>query len=124
MDLRTALLGCSSGQLARIAAAWRVEAEAGTLRRELVELLAARIVGGAEDAATWSGLGEAERDVVRLLVRAGGRHEADLLARRLGREDAGEPAVAELVERGLLFRVFEADEQRQGVYLVLPDELL
>lgn len=135
MNLRTALLGCSSGQLSRITAAWRLAVEAGTLRLELVELLAARIIAGADEATTWTELSEAERGVLRQLVRAGGRHEADLLARRLGRGAPGESndedaptrterAVADLVERGLLFRVFDADEQRRGVYLVFPDELL
>lgn len=135
MNLRTALAGCSSGQLARIAAAWKVAVEAGTLRRELVELLATRIVDEADAATTWAGLGVAEAEVVRLLVRAGGRHEEDLLLRRLGSDlSAGhdadgvradvEAALRDLVERGLLYRVFDADEQRRGVYLALPDELL
>ena len=135
MNVRTALLGCSTGQLSRIAAAWKVAVEAGTLRHELVELLSARIVAGADNATTWTGLGETERQVMRLLARAGGRHEADLLVRRLSRDVAGEQreddptsrverAVADLLDRGLLFRVFDADEQRRGIYLILPDELL
>ena len=135
MNLRSALLGCSSGQLSRIAAAWKLQVEAGTLRRELVEVLAERLLVAAGDAATWTTPGEHEREVIRLLVRAGGRHEADLLTRRLGRDESAgteanaldariEQRVAGLIERGLLFRVFEADEQRRGVYLMLPDELL
>ena len=134
-----------------MAAAWKLEVEAGTLRRELVELLAARIVDEAAKGVTWSGLGETERSVIRQLVRAGGRHEADLLTRRLGRaalhgrspdqrpaqiegsiserietavSERIERAVSNLVERGLLFRVFDGDEQRRGVYLILADEVL
>jgi hypothetical protein len=118
-----------------MAEAWRLTVEAGTLRRELIELLASRIVLAADEAETWTGLGELEQGVVRHLVRAGGRHEAELLTRRVTREiallsDADdaevdvERAVGGLVERGLLFRVFDADEQRRGVYLILPDELL
>jgi hypothetical protein len=38
--------------------------------------------------------------------------------------DAIDRAVASLVERGVLFRVFDADEQRRGIYLVLPAELM
>src|SRR4051794_20968627 len=85
MNLRTALLGCSSGQLARIAAAWTLDVEAGTLRRELVELVAARIVAEGEGARLWQTLGETEAQALKLLMRAGGRHENELLVRRLGR---------------------------------------
>ncbi|HZO27389.1 MAG TPA: hypothetical protein VFH48_15520 [Chloroflexota bacterium] len=135
MNLRTALAGCSSSQLTRVAAAWTLTVEAGTLRRELVELLAERIIVGTADSTTWRELDEFERRVVGQLVRAGGRHETELLTRRLGRAVLGERsadesakrvdrAVVNLVDRGLLFRVFDADEQRRGVYLILPDELL
>src|SRR3954470_11369471 len=88
MDLRTALLGCSSGQLARIAAAWALDVEAGTLRRELVDVVAARIVAETQGSELWNVLGETERRALRVLMRAGGRHESDLLARRLGRTPA------------------------------------
>jgi hypothetical protein len=135
MDLRSALLGCSSGQLARIATTLRLQVEAGTLRRELVELVAERIVAAASDGPAWAGLNGVARQAVQLLVRAGGRHEAELLVRRLGRDTPPrdevdgssrsiERVVGSLVERGLLFRVFDAEEQRRGVYLVMPDELL
>jgi hypothetical protein len=135
MNLRSALLGCSSSQLARIAAAWSLTLDAGTLRRELVELVAARIIAGVAEELTWSGLGEVERAVIGLLVRAGGRHEFDLLTRRLGRIEprvaddddraaAIEQNVARLFDRGLLYRVFDTEEQRQGVYVVLPDEVM
>jgi hypothetical protein len=134
MDLRSALLGCSTGQLSRIAAAWMLSVEAGTLRRELVETVAARIEAELEAGGVWDALGDLERQAVAVLVRAGGRHEADLLGHRLGRRltvvDADEAtravdaAVGGLVERGLLFRVYDAEEQRRGVYLVMPDEVL
>src|SRR5215208_2109950 len=130
MRLREALLGCSSSQLARIAAAWRLDVEAGTLRRELVELAAARIAAEVERAETWAGLDEAARRVLGLVIRAGGRYEADLLARRLARSGGGrsdveeraqdvERAIVGLTERGLLLRIYEAEEQRQGVYLLM-----
>ena len=93
MNLRSALLGCSSGQLARIAAAWSLALDAGTLRRELVELVAARMIAGVTEEQAWSGLGEVERAVIGLLVRAGGRHEVDLLTRRLGRLAPGWPTM-------------------------------
>src|SRR3954452_12208595 len=113
MRLREALLGCSSSQLARIAAAWRLDVEAGTLRRELVELAAARIAGEIERAETWADLDEAARRVLGLGTRGGGRYEAELLARRLARSGGGggaaegraqdvERAVVGLTERGLL----------------------
>jgi hypothetical protein len=134
MKLRAALGGSPSSQLGRIADAWKLVQEPGTLRRELVDLLAARLVEAAADEELWSSLEASEREIVRVVARAGGRHEADLLARRLGRSRASgtdadlqpsiDRAVAGLVERGVLFRVFDADEQRRGVYFVLPDELL
>src|SRR4051812_703078 len=86
MDLRTALLGCSSGQLSRIAAAWALDVEAGTLRRELVEAAGGRIVRELEDGGVWDSLGEVELLVLSVLLRASGRHEADLLGRRVGRQ--------------------------------------
>lgn len=135
MNLRAALLACSSSQLSRIAVAWGLTLEAGTLRRELVELVAARVIAGVGEERTWSRLSEVERAVIGLLVRAGGRHEFDLLTRRLGRieprvaEDddraaAVERTVAGLFDRGLLYRVFDTEEQRQGIYVVLPDEVV
>jgi hypothetical protein len=137
MDLRTALLGCSSGQLSRIAAAWALDVEAGTLRRELVEAVAARIASALEDGAAWGSLGNPELQVAGALIHAGGRHETDLLVRRVGRRlGQDSPAAADevarlidaamtgLVERGLVFRVYDAEEQRRGVYLVMPDEVL
>jgi hypothetical protein len=135
MNLRSALLDSSSGQLSRIAAAWKLTVEAGTLRRELVELLSDRIAAATADPSTWQGLVEIDRAVFRLIVQAGGRHEAELLTRRLGRavgtsvggDEAAlriERSVADLIERGLLFRVFDADEQRRGVYVIAPDEVV
>jgi hypothetical protein len=133
MNLRSALLGCSSGQLSRIAATWALNVEAGTLRRELVEAVAARIEAEVAGDAVWDSFGDLGRQALSLLVRAGGRHEADLLTRRLGRGLNVEPdeaaravdaAVGDLVDRGLLFRVYDAEEQRRGVYLVMPDEVL
>lgn len=133
MNLRSALLGCSSGQLSRIAAAWALGVEAGTLRRELVEAVATKIEAELEIGAVWGTLGDLERRVLGLLVRADGRHEADLLVRRLGRGAASDPdeaarlvdgAVSALVDRGLLFRVYDAEEHRGGVYLVMPDATL
>jgi hypothetical protein len=134
MKLRQALQGCSSGQLARIVSAWELPVEAGTLRRELVELIAEWLPREAAEPSFWSHLDDAALDVVRGLIRAGGRHDADLLVHRLSgglaeaaREAAQrrwQAAVAGLLDRGILYRVFEAAEQRQGVYLVLPDELL
>jgi hypothetical protein len=133
MNLRSALLGCSSGQLSRIAATWALTVEAGTLRRELVEAVATRIESELEAGAVWDSLGELDRQALIVLVRAGGRHEADLLSRRLGRglnveadeaTRAVDAAIGELVDRGLLFRVYDAEEQRRGVYLVMPDEVL
>jgi hypothetical protein len=137
MDLRTALLGCSSGQLSRIAAAWALDVEAGTLRRELVGAVAARIADALEAGSAWGSLGELALQVAAVLVHAGGRHELDLLGRRVRQrvrpsasDDADEvarltdAAVASLVERGLVFRVYDAEEQRRGVYLVMPDEIL
>jgi hypothetical protein len=134
MKLRAALEGISSSQLGRIADAWKLVLEAGTLRRELVDLLAARLADASTREELWSSLDASEREVVRLVARAGGRHESDLLARRLERSMASDRradpqastdrTVAGLVERGVLFRVFDADEQRHGIYLVLPDELL
>jgi hypothetical protein len=137
MDLRTALLGCSSGQLSRIAAVWTLDVEAGTLRRELVEAVAARIAGALEEGSVWGSLGELALQVASVLVHAGGRHELDLLGRRVrqrvGRSASDEAdeiarltdaAIASLVERGLVFRVYDAEEQRRGVYLVMPDEVL
>jgi hypothetical protein len=134
MNLRSALEGCPSSQLGRIADAWKLVLEPGTLRRELVELLAGRLVEAASSDELWSRLDASERAIVHLVARAGGRHESGLLARRLGRNRASDTdvdpqpvidrAVASLVERGVLFRVFDADEQRRGIYLLLPDELL
>src|SRR5215217_4145356 len=124
MNLRSALLGCSSAQLARNASTWALGVEAGTLRRELVEAVASRIETELEAGAVWGALGELERQTVGALVRAGGRHEADLLGRRLGRglaasadeaTRAADAAIGALVERGLLFRVYDAEEQRRGV---------
>ncbi|MCC7372102.1 MAG: helicase-associated domain-containing protein [Chloroflexi bacterium] len=133
MRLRQVLQGCSSGQLARIAAAWSLEIEAGTLRRELVELIAARLEAAVSEPLFWQSRPPGERRILGALVRAGGRHELDLLARRLITRPAGDAydaamrafhaTVTTLVEGGLLYRQFEADEQRQGVYLVLPEEL-
>lgn len=148
MKLRVALAGCSSAQLARIAGAWALPVEAGTLRRELVELVAARIEAALADAAFWSGLGPTELEILAVLARAGGRHDADLLARRLGRAprptidrrsegDAGGPAsagptdasgevdrsLAALLDRGLVVRAFSVEEQQRGVSLLLPDEV-
>jgi hypothetical protein len=137
MNLRAALLGCSTGQLARIAAAWRLPVEAGTLRRELVESVAGRIEDAIADAGLWAMLGATATDVMRLLVRAGGRHEAELAARRATRSVQGyadadapdavaemEQAVSLLLERGLLVRTFNTEEQQRGIYLVVPDEVL
>ena len=135
MKLRPLLQGCATSQLARIAAAQGLRPEAGTLRRELVELIAGHLEAASQNAATWEHLSGTQRGVVGGLVRAGGRHEAELLTRRLTgdirNQDEREAAVSEvqaavssLLERGVLFRIFEAEEQRQGVYLVLPDELL
>ncbi len=133
MNLRAALLGCSTGQLARIAAAWKLPVEAGTLRRELVEAVAARLEYGIADPGLWVTLGEPVADVMRLLVQAGGRHESQLLTRRVARNTPTEPdaagsdseqAVSLLLERGLLVRTFSTEEQQRGIYLVVPDEVL
>ena len=132
MKLRQALHGCSTGQLARISTAVSFQAEAGTLRRELVELLADRIAAVASAPALWQALDADAAQVVRWLVQAGGRHEAELLLRRLTRGAANpddarakvERALAELVDRGLVYRLFDAEEQRRGLYYVLPDEVL
>jgi hypothetical protein len=135
MNCRQALLGCSSGQLSRMAAAWNLDVESGTLRRELVEALAERILAAVGEASTWAALDTSGRRAIRLMARAGGRHEVDFLTRRLSRagSDGGpsdepcpdvEAAIADLVDRGFLFRTFDADEQRRGVYLVMADEIL
>ncbi|MFN8637368.1 MAG: hypothetical protein U0893_26250 [Chloroflexota bacterium] len=137
MKLHGLLEGCSSSQLARLAAAWQLPVEAGTLRRELVELLVAQIGAGLTDQQTWAALEGRRRDAARVLARAGGRHEADLLAQRLlgvspraaDLDDEAravvhelDTATASLLDRGLLFRVFDGDEGRQGVYLVMAEE--
>ncbi|MGE3267591.1 MAG: hypothetical protein AB7P40_02515, partial [Chloroflexota bacterium] len=130
MNIRQALLSSSSGQLARIAAAWDLSVEAGTLRRELVDLLAQHLADVVQAAATWAELDDAALGVLRLLVQAGGRHEFDLLARRLRGSSADDAdritddAIGRLIERGLIVRTFESDQQRQGIYLLLPDEIL
>lgn len=139
MKLRDLLQGCSSSQLSRLAASWALPVEAGTLRRELVELVAERLTAGLHDEQIWSELSGHCREIVRLLARAGGRHEADLLARRLLRARTGsadhddeahqahrnlDGAISSLVDRGLVFRVFDSEEQRQGVYLVVTEEAL
>src|SRR6186997_2618311 len=114
MKLRHLLQGCSTGQLARISTAWKLEIEAGTLRRELVELLAVHLERIGQDAATWAALSEREQKVVGALVRAGGRHDLDLLVRRLlgstsservreAAASAVQATVAALLERGILF---------------------
>lgn len=135
MKLRTLLQGCSSGQLNRISAAWKLEIEAGTLRRELVELLAVQLEQTGQGAAAWTSLSEREQKIIAALVRAGGRHDIDLLTRRLvgagtservreAAASAVQTTVAGLLDRGIVFRIFESEAQRQGVYLVLADELL
>src|SRR5215213_6574950 len=133
MTLRQALLGCSTGQLRRIADAWGVPTEAGLLRRELVDLLFERINGAIAGPDFWSGMLADEAAVVRRLVRARGHHEAALLVRRMAaRSDGSDDSAAErvtesverLVGRGLVFRVFEADGAVRRTALVLPDEVL
>jgi hypothetical protein len=135
MKLRQALQGCSSGQLARIVASWALPVEAGTLRRELVDQIAEWLEREAQVADFWSRLDARERDVLGALVRAGGRHDAELLVRRLTSslpldvdpemdQRQVHLALTGLLERGILYRLFEAAEQRQGVSFVLPDELV
>src|SRR6187200_1496413 len=128
MTLRQALLGCSTGQLRRIADAWGLPTEVGLLRRELVDLLAEHIIGAIGGADLWAAMPAEESRVMRRLARARGHHESTLLIRRAA-ATAGSPrdaaservgaAVDRLVARGLVFRVFEADGAIRRTALVL-----
>src|SRR3954470_22388314 len=103
MTLREALLGCSTGQLRRIADAWGVPPDPSLLRRELVELIFERVIGAIGERGFWAGLGDVEARVLQRLVRARGHHESGLLERRLTASTPGDDgaagAVAEAVER-------------------------
>jgi hypothetical protein len=133
MTLRQALLGCSTGQLRRIADAWGQATEAGLLRRELVDLLVEHIGGAVGSTDLWAALRADESAVMQRLVRARGHHESALLVRRAAARPTSEDgtvaervgeAVERLVTRGLAFRVFEADGPIRRTALVLPEEIL
>lgn len=133
VKLREALLGCSTGQLRRIADAWNLPPDASLLRRELVDLLSERIGSAVGEPTFWASLAEDETRILGRLLRARGHHESALLERRLlsvvpdaddeTAERIGE-SVERLVGRGLAFRVFEADGAVRRTALVLPDEVL
>src|SRR5438128_503028 len=133
MKLHEALLGCSTGQLRRVAEAWGVPAELGTLRHEFAEALTPRIVVEVADEGFWTGLDGDTHRVMEMLIQAHGRHEADLLVRRLATADTAGPdeaarrieqRVGRLIELGLVFRLFEAEHGLRRTVLLLPDEVV
>ncbi|MCC6173675.1 MAG: hypothetical protein IT305_00090 [Chloroflexi bacterium] len=134
MKLRDALLSLSTGQLHRTAASWAVQVEAGSLRIELVDRVTEAIEAGLRDEAIGLAPGDPGHDALILLAQAGGRQEVGLLARRLATRRPSAPtgdvtpaidvALAALVDRGLVYRMFEVDGQRRGTFLVAPDEVV
>src|SRR4051812_17399406 len=110
MKLHEALLGCSTGQLRRVAEAWGVPNGAGTLRHELVDLVGRAILAGVRgDDVSGDRDADSER-VLAALVRAHCRHDADLLVRRLAAPNTDpdddsvrliEQQIGYLVDRGL-----------------------
>lgn len=131
MTLEQALLGCPLGLLHKIAAQHGIATDAATLRAELVHHLAARLAQAAGDGELWRTLGLHERVAVGLVASAAGRRSGDALARRLEARMRAEADVApadatlsDLVERGILYRVFESESSARGTHYVLPRELL
>lgn len=132
VSLRQALLSCPTGLLHKMAQAYGLRVESTTLRPELVAALTTTIGEGAAYAELWDRLDEHERVAVSIAARSERGVEADTLVRRMAAETpaghAAEPpvlsaAVARLVERGLLFRMFSTEGPARGTFLVVPDEL-
>jgi hypothetical protein len=132
MKLHEALLGCSTGQLRRVAEAWGVPNEPGTLRHELVDVLGQTIVAGAGAEGLWDNWDVDTPRILGALARAHGRHDADLLVRRLTGPSSGqddelasriEQRIGRLIDRGLAFRLFEAERGLRRTVLILPDEI-
>ncbi|MCC6383506.1 MAG: hypothetical protein IT304_13445, partial [Dehalococcoidia bacterium] len=126
MNLRDALEHCSLGLLREIAERRGAPGAATTLRRELVERLAAALADAPATLATLERQPAAGRALLgRLLPDGlpGGQ------ARRWLRSDHGLPPAAaetiirDLVSAGLLFRVFRLDAGQRGEWLVVPGEI-
>ena len=131
MKLHQALLGCAVGLLRTIAAERGLRVDASTLRSELVGALGGELARASAAGVLWRDLDDAERVVVSLVGAAQGRHDADLLLRRVAArlgESAGgmdpEGMLARLTERGILFRVFSWGGSASGASYVLPEEYL
>lgn len=133
MKLQPALAQCSSGLLHKIAYNRGLPTDAATLRLELVDRLTDVLAHASSSGELWARLAPEERVPIDRIVRAGGRHPAELLERRLrgvssgsAGTEAADPAgvLAQLLERGIIFRVFEGESATPGTAYVLPDEYL
>jgi len=133
MKLPRALAQCSIGLLHKIADSVRLPTDAATLPAELVDRLTSALAQASSEGELWSGLAPEERVPIDLLVRSGGRHPADLLERRLrgalpgpikGHTADPSQVLHRLLERGIVFRVFEGGSSTPETAYVLPDEYL
>lgn len=135
VTLRQALLSCPTGLLNKMAREYALRVDATTLRPELVAALRDTIGERAAYAQFWESLATVERAAVGIVARTERGVEADTLLRRIAAEiqsgtrlGSTEPKidtvdVTSLLDRGLLYRMFNTDGPARGTFLVMPDEL-
>src|SRR5919204_1627588 len=118
MQLRQALEEVSTGALRRIAATHGLPADEATIRAELIERIAERLLDPVYIQEQLDGLAEPQRHALEQARAASGEIRGFVLER------LGPDVAAELLDRGLLFRTFAAAGPKRGELFAVPDELL